>query len=749
MMKPPERVEIPEEEELHRERFARVLAILIVIATLGVASVEYLHAIADKNADAAGVEAQKLSVERQGELVRAEDRARAEVDIYAFSAQERTQQGNAFQEYLNPTVEQGSSQASVLQLAEARWSTLADLTGDLTSVKSSGATSPAKDPGFPNVLSSQAQRESDRLFGLEDAQNQVRGDWQARAGLLSVVLTLLAVAIYLFGLSLALQVGIRRWLVGLGVVLAAGAGIWTVGLLFIAPSGPPESAAEAYSEGVYALNTFYTQPGDLGLKQADAHFTRAIQLRSRFAEAYFERSQVRFLLGSPQRNESLLNITTQDGLRMQGDDLNNAYSLGLKDYRLLNNLAANRLLLGITLNRTDQYGPALTYLKSALDLDPDEPLLYYNQGLAFLGQGRLSDAQSAYRQAVQHTLYTDVKHKKRRNDTSTEEAYVGGAITTLDLFAAHRSESTAIVKTLKELIVNGVGRDQQAPSRQAPSAGELKVQVFPGELEWTGTIDNFDSSSDSVSTQWYYQDPHKLGWAVLSPISGAAVGSGSGAVVYNSVTHVRGEAEDHYFLINSYLRSTSQCLEPGSYRAEIYINGHLVGQAQSSGGLSQLVAQPLSELAVSFCHPTGWAQDETNFLRGFSNGYVSSDKREGLYVFRFQNPGSLTGSGVSAEAAAFRNELLSLLQQDGVVPAIDGSSAQERDSPYFLGFNGPTEAYYDYSDGSGSIRIGAGVADDGAVLGAVVFAPNSEWKAPADGADSPADFLWDSMVPTG
>jgi len=274
MRRPPERVEIPEEEDLQRERFARILAVLIVVATLGVACVEYLHSIADKSADAAGVSAQKLSVERQGELVRAEDRARAEVDIYAFEAQERTQQGNAFQEYLNPTVQQGSAQASLLQLAEARWSTLADLTGDLTSVKSTGTTSQAQDAAFPNVLLSQASKEADRLFALEDAQNQLRGDWQARVGLLSVVLTMLAVAIYLFGLSLALHAAIRRWLVGLGVVLMAGAGLWTVVLLFANPSAPNDKAADAYADGVYSFSTFYTHSGDQGLKEADAGFTR-------------------------------------------------------------------------------------------------------------------------------------------------------------------------------------------------------------------------------------------------------------------------------------------------------------------------------------------------------------------------------------------------------------------------------------------------------------------------------------------
>jgi tetratricopeptide (TPR) repeat protein len=746
--RPPERVEIPEEEDLNRERFARILAILIVVATLGVACVEYLHSVADKNADAAGVEAQKLSVERQGELVRADDKARAELDVYAFSSQERTQQGNAFQEYLNPAVKQGSAEGNLLQLEETRWSTLADLTGELTSVKSSGATSPAQDLAFPNVLLAQASRTADRLFALEDAQNQLRGDWQSRVGLLSVVLTLLAVAIYLFGLSLALHAAVRRWLVGLGVVLMAGAGVWTLALLFTIPSGSDEKAADAYSEGMFALNTFYTHAGDEGLKQADADFTKAIQLRPRFASAYLERSQVRFLLGSPQRTENLLSITTGDALRRQGDDLGAAYGLGLKDYRLLNNLAANKLLDGIATGQQADFGSALTYLGSALDLAPDEPLLYYNQGLAYLGQGRTSQAQNAYGLAVRHTQYTDVAHKKPRNDPNVEQSYVGSALTTLDLLGSHRSDLASTVKGMKQLVISGVDRNQKPPSGQA-RASDVGVTVFPGELEWTATLDNFDESSDTVATEWYYRDPRKLGWSVLSPISGVAVASGNGAVVYNSVTHVLGEAEDHYFLINSYLRNTNQCLQPGTYRTEVYVNGRLVAQAQVEGGLTPLTAQTLSELAVAFCHPNGWTQDQTNFLRGFSNGYVSPDKSEGLFVFRFQNPGTLASGGADAEASNFRDLLLGLLQRDNVIPSINKDSVVERTSPYFLGFNAPTEAYYDYSDATGSIRIGAGVADDGAVLGAVVFAPNSQWKASTPGGDSPADFLWDSMVPTG
>ena len=54
MIKAPERVEIPEQEELRRDRFARILAVLIVVATLGVATVEYLHSLADQSLQICG-----------------------------------------------------------------------------------------------------------------------------------------------------------------------------------------------------------------------------------------------------------------------------------------------------------------------------------------------------------------------------------------------------------------------------------------------------------------------------------------------------------------------------------------------------------------------------------------------------------------------------------------------------------------------------------------------------------------------
>jgi hypothetical protein len=727
MMRPPERVDVPEEHEM-RERFARMLAILIVVATLGVAALEFLHSVADKNADHAGVEAQKLGVQRQGELVRADDAVRSQVDTFAYGELQRARGGNAFQQFLLPNIQQGSAEAKLLQLEETRWTQLADLTGKLTDIKADSSTAPAQDLAFPNLAVSQKQRESNRLFALQDASNELRGKWQNRVGLLSVILTMFAVAIYLFGLSLTLHAAIRRGLVGLGLLLVAVGTVWTLALQFGVPTAAPEQAADEYADGVTALATFYAQPGDTGLRAADRHFSKAIELRPTFAQAYVQRSQVRFLLGSPQRSDSVVSITTNDALRAQGDDLRHAYDLGNRDKLLLNNLAANSLLLAIHQNQAGEYASAQTYLDAALHLDDNDPLLYYNRGLSLLGQGKTDAARAAYQAAVERTLYTDPAAKTARNDPAREQAYVGGALTPLDLLASQRTDLTTQVRAIKELIVNGVD------NRKGQSGGDAKLsnmalQVFPGELQWTGTITGY-STKDEVSTQWYYQGPQKLGWSVLSPVSGD-----------RSPTSDSTGGPDDYFTITRYLQATGQCLQPGGYRVEVYVNGHLAGTAQKDSTIPALTAAGMADVGASVCHPADWKPDQNNVLRGFSSGLHSGDGAAGIYVLRFQNPSVPAGTDHRTEAKAFRDQFFSL---PGFLPsAANPQLDTETTSPYFLGLSGANEAYYTYS--GGQLRIGSGVTSDGAVLIGVVFAPNDQWQ----GDHTTGDAIFNSMISLG
>jgi tetratricopeptide (TPR) repeat protein len=730
MRKPPERIEVPEGHEM-RERFARILAVLIVVSTLGVATVEYLHSVADQNADHAGTDAQVIGVQRQGETVRADDSARTEVAAFAASAEESARAGNAFQQFLLPSVIEGSAQANLLKLEETRWTDLAAFTGQLTDIKASGNTAPAQDIRFPNLELTATQHESNRLFALQDASNQLRSDWQTRVGYLSVILTLFAVAIYLFGLSLTLQARVRRMLVGLGLLLVAVASVWTVSLQFGSPSAAPEAAATAYADGMTAMNSFYAQPGDTGLRAADADFTKSISLRPTFATAYLKRSLVRFLIGSPQRTDSVVSVTTPQALQAQGDDLQKAYELGDRDKELLNDLAANRLLLAFENNQPNQIGPALGYLADAMKLDSNDPLLYYNEGVAYLGEGNINAARQAYQQAVAHTVYTDVTRKVRRNDPAVEEGYAGGGLTPLDLLAHDRPALASQVAAMKELVIGGVDDTKVHSSTPPVQFTNAAVQVFGGELQWTANVAGYDANSQEVSTQWYYEGPAKLGWAVLEPVSGVSTPSPDSSGGVNG-----------YYYITHYLQVAVQCLQPGNYRVEVYVNGHLSASAQTTAALPPLVAGAMPDVGTSMCRPPDWKTDTgSSTLQGFSNGLVNSDHSAGAYVLRFQNPSVPAGTDALTEAKAFRDEFFSLT---GFLPS--GASPQlqeELTDAYFLGFDGANEAYYDY-DG-GSLRIGSGVAADGAVIVGLVFGPTAQWN----GDHSLGDAIFESMTSLG
>ena len=91
----------------------------------------------------------------------------------------------------------------------------------------------------------------------------------------------------------------------------------------------------------------------------------------------------------------------------------------------------------------------------------------------------------------------------------------------------------AQAKAMKELIVNGVDR-KQAPPGNAGTVKVSELDVFPAELQWKAKIDGVDPSTANISTQWYYQDPQKLGWSVIPSISGIAVKATPGVTVDNA-----------------------------------------------------------------------------------------------------------------------------------------------------------------------------------------------------------------------
>lgn len=706
MTKAPERVELPE-EEAPSEGFSRLLAIAIVLATLLVATVEYLHAVDHSQADAAGVEAQKLGVERQGEAVRGQDQGRLLIDNYALVEEELTRASNSLQQiFVSPT----NSETTRLQKENDLYDRIAALNSTTPAdpaapkpITPDATTSPAHDPRFPTLVLAQQTRASDRLFALQDANNDKRSALLKRLSTYEVLLTVLAVSIYLLGLSLTLPRAVGRALSSLAVVAILGAGSWTGILQLSRPSDPPEAAADEYADGMQALQGYYVRNGTDGLTEAKDHFSKAISLRPDFAQAYVERAQTVFLIASPQRLDSTQGLSTSDAITAAIGDLEQAYSLGLRTKEVLNGLADDRVLLGLQKNDTSRINAALDAVTENLKLDDSDAEPYLVRGVAQLALGQADGAKASFNDAVSRIVFSDLAAKTPRDPGKAEEL-VGGGLTQLDLLASARSDLAGAAGRMKELLASGVasGAGQKSFGDQR-TVDSIKADHFPGQLQWSGVVTGYSPDKDVVSAQWYRRDPGGTGWAVLPSISGAI-----------SLTADTPGGADHWFSLQNYLQISGRCLDDGDYKVEVFINGHLAGGAQTTASYGTLVATPMPELQLTLCRPHGYSRDTNAYIPGFADGYSSVDNASAVYLYRIQSPGTDLGADPAGEVTQIRDLAVHLLDQD---QKLGGTPTNEQDdtSLYFLALSPRVTSQYDLP-GNRSLVVAAGLAPDKSVI---------------------------------
>jgi hypothetical protein len=715
VIKPPERVELPEDGP--KESFARVLAVAIVVGTLGLALVEFAHGIDSNQSDAAGIAAQRLGVERQGASVRGRELVQTEIDLLQMSELERARSANASQDLVTgPSGASGAAAAADQQ----RWDSLANLTATLTSIREDAPDGPVQDLSFPNNALSEAARESLRLFALQDAANQERQAWESRLSQYFVIATLLAVAIYLLGLSLTMSPVVRRPMAGLALLMVTVAAVWGSALQLQRPVRAPDQAASLYADGMVADARARSHAD---LVAADRLLSQAISERPDFAEAYAVRSVVRLQEGSPEARSQLLSISTPEALRRERTDAQKAYDLGLRTYLVLNNLAAADLLVGVEGGRDDLVRQSLPLLAETSSLDPGFPLPYANTGLAELVLGDRAAARSAYDQAIDRVLFTGSDHH-RRNDAYYTEQQVAGWLTPLDLIARHRPGLAGAVLSTKEHLVAAM---QGRGLADAGTVSGAALQVFSSHLQWTARIDDVDLAHDVISIQWYHDDPSDLGWTAIGYASGVRVPGRNGAA-----------GADAYFLQEPLLAETTDCAAPGRYRAEVYLNGKLWATPVADADPSPVRPLVSRSLGLAVCGPESWQQDSAAFRRGFADFYRSPDARSGLAVFRVQNPSSGAASGGLSPRDAYLADFLGYGSPvpTGLVVDTTQSAVQ-----YFLGLKDPAVRYYRNPDGTTAL-VGAGTDTDGSIIVGLVYGPAAGFL------NASSQKIFDSMLLT-
>lgn len=197
--------------------------------------------------------------------------------------------------------------------------------------------------------------------------SNVSDAWSAKANAYVAHLTLLAVTLFLYGLSTTI-VGRMRWLfMGMGTLITNVTLVWMVITVLRPVPALPDEAMVAYARGV-------------GLAYQDEHtgavdaFSQALANAPDYADAYYERGNAYVALGDLNRAAADYEAAIEAGR----EDVNVPWNLGWTYY-----------VLG-------RLKDAISTTQRAIEMAPDQIALHFNLGLAYLASGEPEAAQAAY-----------------------------------------------------------------------------------------------------------------------------------------------------------------------------------------------------------------------------------------------------------------------------------------------------------------------------------------------------------------
>ncbi|MBI4674439.1 MAG: tetratricopeptide repeat protein [Chloroflexi bacterium] len=408
----------------------------------------------------------------------------------------------------------------------------------------------------------------------ERFENQYRQkvQWSDKASAYTVQLTLLAVALFMFGVAASSKRFVRVMFFGIGLALALVVLVWMLWVYFQPVSALPDEAIDAYARGEGAL---YQGEAVAAIKQYD----QALQLAPTYTSAYRDRGYAKYVTGDYTGAAS---------------DLENARANGDASSDTQSSLGYLYYLLG-------QFDKAHALNRQAAQQAPNEFWVRANYALGLLAAGKIGEAQNEYDAALSQMAQLVAAVRAQAKEPPAALWYdFDGAVSDLDTLQqcaatqacdgappfASLQNAPAIAITATTLATKLKEHAVALEYTSKPPAGTVTATVEP--FAFTRVLSDDDAEVQDTETFAATDEPIY----VITTFSGLQDGQQLVIKVY-----VDGSEDDRLRVADTYsveemggadgdiflpITTGGVPLTPGAYRIEMYVNSKLVQRGEFS-----------------------------------------------------------------------------------------------------------------------------------------------------------------------
>ena len=538
--------------------FNNIIAVLIALVTLMAALVAYVQSDASGRDDQANRDGMRYMLESFGSQVSGDSRVNFDYNV-------------AYQAYYEYGLLAHSAENRGDDLLSENYSQLADEMTQLSPMLQAPYYDPAVDDG-PNV----SLYESDvylvkitTLFEKFMAASSVKDAWDFKANTYIVHLTLLAVSLFLFGLSTAISNDRTRWVfAGGGSLIALIAMIWAISI-YAKPVFDVREQGDAIDQYAAGVGLAYQDRYD----EAITAFDNALTAYPEYANALTERANAQYALG-----EYELAIA----------DYESAIAAGDKNPNTMGMLAYQYHLIG-------DFENAIAMDRKALEIAPDELWLKFDLGLNLMLNDQIEEARAVYQEGIDAAVAKVAEAKAAGSEAPSYVWYgMNDGADMLDsvMITIENGEGEPPVESIvnpdevyaagEEMLIQLKSTAAALEYTGAAPAGELTATISPfsivapeydenGEFvsysepadEFAYGIDEFSVLFDytgmpegkDILFKLYINDEEDPSWRILQPWDLGADGNAEIPV--------------------SYAYSDTFVFDAGQYVIEMYVDNHL------------------------------------------------------------------------------------------------------------------------------------------------------------------------------